>query len=301
MKTLISFFITIYLLASLSLFATDYTMITDLGSSARSIALGNVYGYADSAEAVFANPASFTAVNKYTVSVFSTKLMNEVQYFNGAISVPTRFGTLAAGIYEQSVSNITSTTRSSYKAVQSGSYDYKNSVFKLAYQENISANLSVGITFSHYNMTVEQYSAAGSNLDAGLLASFERFKLSIYAQNILLNQSVVFSNDTSERLPFTLSTTAIIPVHSFTLLPQLKLARGQALLSSGLSFRPGFLPLLTVNAGYNEKLDYIAQKHKSATLGASLQLLTLDLHVAYERSEHIEMDHNMYASFSYRL
>ena len=281
--------------------ATNFVMLTDLGSSARSIALGNVDGYNNAADAVFSNPAALTHVNGYSVSLFSSKLMNEVNYFNAALSAKTAYGTIAVGIYEQSVSNIASTSSSSYKATQTGSYDFKNTALKLSYQEDIASNLSVAATYSLYTMAVENYSASGSNIDAGILATFNRFSLSIFAQNILLNQTVNFSHNASEVLPFAISTTAIVPFNSFVFIPQLKLTRGHALLSTGASFTPGFLPNLTLNAGYNEKLDYTAQKHSTVTLGASLNLLELDVHVAYERSEHIEMDHNMYASFSYSL
>ena len=291
------------LITSTVLSATNFVSITDLGSSARSIALGNVDGYSNSADAVFSNPAALTNVHGLSVSLFSATLMNEVSYFNAALSAKTAHGTIAVGIYEQSVSNIASTDiAGNYnKAIQTGSYDFKNSVVKLSYQEDLSAKLSVAASYSLYTQSVAAYSATGSNIDAGILASFNRFKLSVYAQNILLNQTVNFSHNAAETLPFAISTTAIVPFKSFVFIPQLKITRGQALLSTGLSFTPGFLPSLTVNAGYNEKLDYIAQKHANLTLGASLSLLQLDLHVAYERSEHIEMDHNMYASFSYSL
>ena len=51
--------------------ATNFVSVTDLGSSARSIALGNVDGYSNSADAVFSNPAALTNVHGLSVSLFS--------------------------------------------------------------------------------------------------------------------------------------------------------------------------------------------------------------------------------------
>tara|TARA_B100000700_G_scaffold289799_1_gene347420 strand:- start:22 stop:927 length:906 start_codon:yes stop_codon:yes gene_type:complete len=289
------------LIIASSLVATDFVMISDLGSSARSIALGNVDGYNTAADAVFSNPAALTNTSTYSVSLFSSKLMNDVHYFNAAISAKTAYGTFAAGIYEQAVTGIASTSRINHQIAQTGSYAYKNTQMKLSYQTDLSSTVSVAATYTHYTVAVANYSGAGSNIDAGILASFNSFKLSVLAQNIVPNQSVSFSHGNKEQLPFSLSSTAIISFKNITLLPQIKLSKNNILFSQGISYTPSFLTQVTLHAGYKQKLDYLSQKHANLSLGASLNLLDLNIHVAYERSDYILMDHNMYASFSYGI
>ena len=57
-----------------------------MGTSARQIALGNVSGFSDSADSVFENPAALYRVDQFSLSLFSSKVMNEVQYNNLALS-----------------------------------------------------------------------------------------------------------------------------------------------------------------------------------------------------------------------
>ena len=127
------------LIITTSISASNFVMITDLGSSARSIALGNVDGYNTSADAVFSNPAALSNVKGYSVSLFSSTLMNDVHYFNAAISAQTSFGTIAVGLYEQSVSNIASTSTSAHIATPVDSYQYKKNDPNIAYPEDVTS------------------------------------------------------------------------------------------------------------------------------------------------------------------
>ena len=53
MNKLLTFLLIFSLLTSSLILATNFVMISDLGASARSIALGNVSGYSQSSSAVF--------------------------------------------------------------------------------------------------------------------------------------------------------------------------------------------------------------------------------------------------------
>ena len=68
----------IYVFSSTITLATNFVLISDLGSSARSISLGNTLGTSHSAEAIFGNPAALNQVDGYSLSLFSTNIMNEV-------------------------------------------------------------------------------------------------------------------------------------------------------------------------------------------------------------------------------
>ena len=297
------------------LLATNFVMITDLGISARGIALGNTVGHSQSSASVFDNAASLAHVRGNSISLFSADLFNEVNYFNVALSSLTPFGNIGVGLYEQTVQDIPYTTVNDDNEVeQSGSYDWKNSVVKIAYQtfwrpslfkDSLFATLrepvSVAVTYSNYNLNYESYSAMGQNLDVGFLAKMQKFDCSVAIQNVLFNQKVAFNNNQYELLPFTITTTAMIPVKEFVFMPQYKHTRKSNLWAYGVSYQPGFLPFVTLMGGYRQQLDYLSSKQTKYSMGVHLRLFELDLHYAYERSSYYVLDHQNYFSMSYNI
>tara|TARA_Y100001970_G_scaffold100782_1_gene126597 strand:- start:1039 stop:1959 length:921 start_codon:yes stop_codon:yes gene_type:complete len=304
---LIQSIIVIVLLFITPIRATYYMLMTDLGVSAQSIALGNTHGYITSSEAIFSNPASMLNSNDYSFSIFSSKLMNEIEYLQISLSSETDFGSFGAGIYHQKVTDIPATIlhyntlRQLSQVYQLGSYDYKNALYKIAYQAPIFEQYSLGISYNFYSISIDTYRGAGSNFDIGVLIPFKYFNLSIYNQNIIPNRRIHYSNNQSELLPFVTSTTAIIPFYDFTIIPQLTYQKSQLLKSTGFSYTPSFLPFFDILFGYKEQLDYTSDKHQKFTFGFGLTFFTLDIYYAYERSDYFLKDHNTYVSLNYEL
>ena len=93
MKKMILFLIGI--LTSMSLAAAPYSMVaSEIGASAKTIGRGYIEGFNQRAHSVFENPATMTAINKGSIGIFSTTLMNEIAYRNIALAAPTPIGTL---------------------------------------------------------------------------------------------------------------------------------------------------------------------------------------------------------------
>ena len=69
------------LLSSTIILATNFVLISDLGTSARSIALGNTLGTSHSAEAIFGNPAALDYVNGYSLSLFSNQCYEQLSEY----------------------------------------------------------------------------------------------------------------------------------------------------------------------------------------------------------------------------
>ena len=68
------------LLGSVPLMAADALMVTDVGTSAGMLGKGQVEGFDSSAISVLENPAGLYRVKNQSVSMFSTQLMNEVDF-----------------------------------------------------------------------------------------------------------------------------------------------------------------------------------------------------------------------------
>ena len=141
-------------------------VISDLGISAQSIALGNIHGYSNSSEAIFSNPASLINSQDYSFSIFSSKVMNEVDYLQLSLTADIDFGSIGAGVYHQKVADIPATHQymdsniGQTKIQQIGSYAYKNSLYKIAYQSPIFKQSSLGISFNYYNISIDTFKAS---------------------------------------------------------------------------------------------------------------------------------------------
>ncbi len=286
---------------NMPIYAVDFALISELGSSARAIALGNIEGFSESSTAVFSNPAGLYKSKGYAVSVFSTSIMEEVNYYNVCISGETPFGKVGVGIYEASVLNIPHTEElmnANRVIVPESYFDYKNSTLKIAYQTQLRKKTYLGASYSFFNHTYYTINGRGISADVGIVQEFDAMRVSVFAQNIFPFTSVAYSNGNAEKLPLILSTTLEYPYKDLTLYPQLKYGHSMILVSTGVQYNPGFLSFMNFLMGYKQQLDYTNKRHQKLTFGIELQLVGLTVHYAYERSDYFLLDHHTYISFN---
>jgi hypothetical protein len=281
-------------------FGGSYALISDLGTSAETIGIGNIEGFSDAAHTVFENPAGLHRIDHYSLSLFTTTLMNEVHYNAVAIGGKTPFGNVGLGYMEATVLNIDFTQADSNNEYYTQYYfDYKDTIYKFSYQLSVNPQLHIGATYSLYGKNFWKVSASGSNFDFGLLWQHSRdVTFSFITRNFLPQSKIFFSNDGSETLP-----TQIIPgikwsLNDVSLLSQVKLSEGKSLFSFGASYNPYFLPLILFSTGYKQHLSYVNDVKNTATMGVGLSLYGLKLHYAYERSDYLLLDHHSYFSIS---
>ena len=101
----------IYIIILLNLIAPNinaapYALITDLGSTAQTIAKGSVEGFNQTASVLFENPAGLYQSNQYSWSIMRATVISEVNYTSIAISGKTPVGRMAFGYYEAAISDI---------------------------------------------------------------------------------------------------------------------------------------------------------------------------------------------------
>ena len=78
--------------------AAEYHLISEIGASARQIALGHLEGFSESSHSIFDNPAGLFRTSEISISAFSVKVMDEVQYSNIALSSQFLKGHIAVGM-----------------------------------------------------------------------------------------------------------------------------------------------------------------------------------------------------------
>jgi len=287
--------------------AAYYNVVSELGASARAIALGNVEGFSDYATSVFSNPANLYQTRGYSVSFFTSRVMGEIDYSNICINSEVGKGIVGVGFYDANVKDLVISTEvtvgGSTTAEAESTFDYKSSIMKVSYQQKIRPKTSVGASAAFFNHRYAHVEGAGSNIDLGMIQEFEHYNLSLFAQNILRSKQVAYTNDDAavEMLPFFLSATGQFFWDQFEFYPQLKYDRSAYLLSAGLLYKPSPWPFLDIMLGFKEQLDALENKHTRVSVGLGLKLASISVYYAYERSDYYLMDHNNYFSINYVL
>ncbi len=297
------------LVFSACIYSADALLLTNLGSSARMIALGNIEGYSLGANAVFENPASLYRVKNYSVSLFTAKLMDEAVYKNASFAYRTDAGVFAAGFMSVDVSEIPYTQRRYNPDAGQETFfaDYyfrfDNSIIKLAYQNELLKNIYFGLSLNYYSNTMDTFKGSGYNSDAGFFIDWEPLKFSVMYKNIIWFSRAEYtsSHDSNysgqEVYPFQTYFACIYEAGDWNFLAQLKTTSDQVdkLKSMGLHYRPSFIPFFNLYGGYKEyyALRKVVNVH---TVGVGLSLAGIDLNYAYEKSDHFDFDNNHYFS-----
>lgn len=281
---------------------TTYTMITDIGTSAKMISIGNVQGFSQDADGVFENPASGAYVKGNSVTMFTTTFMNEVTYQKIAVAKNFSFGTLSLGYMSQGVTDIPET----YESDETGKFNvldtigFKRSVYKLGFSRQVTEKLSIGMSVNAFTDSVGSYSSFGQNMDLGGLYKNEDLEVSLQIKNAIPGRFVEFSNDQSEELQVQPIFGVKKGFYDIDLYGQYMMTEGLGLASAGLSYRPKLVKEISLNVGYK---NYLVEQNvrSGATMGIGLTLGGMQIHYAYEHSDHVIFNGKHYISAGYNF
>lgn len=271
--------------------AAVFDTITDLGASARFIAVGGVDGFSRSASSIFENPAALYRVEQAGISFFTSTLMNEAQYQQVSLVTETSLGRFGVGYMNVSVSDIPHTGEDTQNEFYVKSlFDSQNMVLKLAYQNSLAPDLHVGGSLVHYETSFYDVAGSGNNADLGLLWVQDWGQVSLAVKNILWDGVVTYGDGKQE----TVATDVVVGYgnrvfEELEVMGQATRRQDDTLLSLGLVYTPSFLPYVSLMGGYREYLVLGESKNKIAA-GLGLHLLSLDFYYAYEKSDHVEFD-----------
>ena len=308
---------------------SNYFLLTEAGTSARMIRMGNVEGYSPLSNSVFENPAGLYRVYKFSSSLFTTKFMGEVTYQNLSVSFRLPRGMLGLGIMRMGVDDIpiTESEESGGNLTninRVGSYQHRNSLMKLAYQISMFEYLHLGLGMSYYNWKMHTVSGKGMNFDFGVIGGSDRLQGSLTFKNIVPSMRVKYSDSEiyaeedmaelssdgrTENLPFQAVLSGKYAYRpNIKLYAQFKSIKNQlkSAKSYGVEYSPRFLPALKLSAGYklNPVVRFLEDTVKNdleatRTMGVGIDVLGLSFDYAYESSHHISYNSKHYFSLGY--
>ncbi len=291
-----------------SVIATDYELLTDLGSSAETISLGNVEGLNGSASGIFENPAALRNIEHTSMGLFMTTLMDEVYYKNISVASRMPVGVIGFGYSEASVFNIPISAENSAtnEFYVKDTFDYRDSMMKLGYSFDLDPDLSIGASYVYYLRTFGDITASGANFDVGMLYTQPTYSWSVFARNAASGGAInyAYSDGTvsAEKLPLELVGSGKYRViDGTTVYGQMKIRRATGLMSIGAKFIPREYASLELNAGYRQYL--VSDQVKGGlALGVTVDLLGLRASYSYEKIEdHPQYDNKSYFSVSINL
>jgi hypothetical protein len=311
-KNLIIFMIILLIMSfglSNAIVCAEALMLTDLGTSARMIALGNIEGFDGGSNSIFENPAGLYRIKNISAGAFTTKLMHEVVYRNLTLAMKTDLGTFAAGYMSADVSDIPHTYRRSDNRFDVSYYfRYETLLGKLGYQTSINENIHIGIAADYYETSLDTYKGRGWNMDGGMIVDLSPLELSFTARNILRFSKAKYTDgddseyEGEEKYPFQAVVSGKYNFLDFDVLGQVKTNAGRSrnLMALGLQYNPWILKMFHLYGGYKEYYGTVDVMHVR-TLGIGLSLYGVSFDYAYEDSDHFEYSTNHYFSFSLAL
>jgi hypothetical protein len=281
--------------------ATDYWMMTDLGTSARMIGYGGVEGFGASADTVFENPAGLYRIRQNSVSLFTTRLGGEVGYFNGSMATRTPWGVFGVGYMHASVGDIPHTGEDDNgRFFSEYNFDYKNTIVRGSYGYSFSDRLHVGGSLSQYTNTFDGVSGRGYDLDLGAVYIYDRYQFSGLIRNVM-NSEVDYGSNGKEELgrQYTLSAKAqVIP--QVDVMAQIKYSYDEPTYAGGVVYSPTLIPYLKASAGFKQFVT-LADVEDTVVLGFMLDFSDVEFHYTYEKSDHVTYDNKNYFSVSVKF
>ncbi|RAP34070.1 hypothetical protein DID75_00400 [Candidatus Marinamargulisbacteria bacterium SCGC AG-410-N11] len=176
-------------------YAAEFFDHTQVGSSARTIRIGHIEGFGVASNGVFDNPASLYKTKYLSASMFTTRFINDILYYNGSVSVRLPIGTVGFGYMAQEIDDIKKTYKNEFDriAIQSV-FNQRRAVSKFSYQYSYSDLVHLGATYSIFTMKMDSVEGTGQNLDIGLFFDMKQFDVSFALKNLISSKKVEYTD-----------------------------------------------------------------------------------------------------------
>lgn len=293
----------VFIFMAQQVYATDALMVSDVGTSAKMLGMGQIEGFDDTAVSIFENPAALHRGEENSIALFTTELFGEVLFRSAAYSRKVSKGTLAVGFMSSGSDDFDSTSETVVDGVTQNISDsyfgVSHSLFKVGYAYPLRDNLHIGGSLNYFKNSIESYDASGFNADFGAVYYKGPFTFSGVLKNVVRNSELNYSHGQSETLPFQTLWGVQYHIGYFDVLAQYKTttAYDRGFKSAGVHFNPGFLKFFHLRGGYKEIVNLDKVSHHG-TFGIGLSLKNISFDYAYEKSDVPEFDNNNYFSIS---
>ncbi|MSR88592.1 MAG: hypothetical protein EXS67_02945 [Candidatus Margulisbacteria bacterium] len=288
--------------------SSTYEPLSDIGNSAGMIGIGNIEGFDEGAASLMQNPASLSTIYRISISTFyASFLKNDVQFMSGAIACRLPVGVVAIGAIGTEIGGIDHTGQNNGQYYSESMFSYRDITYKAGYEVDLSRDIHVGVAGSYFTQQSYQSSAWGVNLDAGVYINFDALEVSLTGKNILgkalhykeptatVNLVVPATYLMSVRIPL-----GILPGMNFYGQYKSVPAHHKELLAAGARYELPIFSMLSISAGWQEYLVLDAVQNKTS-VGVVLNMQTLKLNFAYEKSNYFQQDNQYYFSVDLNL
>ena len=296
MKTFFGLWVVVcVMMVSGSVFAdADYFMGTEIGSSARGIRVGGIEGFSSNGDSVFENPAALFRIQSSSLSLFSTNLMGEVPYTNGAVGMSTAMGSFGIGFNTVGVADIprarlVNAGSTLERLVEDGSFSLTKSVYKIGYSIAQSERIHLGVAATYYSTVIDSVTGTGVNFDAGVLYDADGVGVSLLLRNVATGLKVQYSNGMTENLPLETIVGTRFAIGDVDVMGQIKILGSSKRLakSAALIYTPSFIPFIRVSGGYKE-FPVLSEIKGKVSMGLGIDVFGNQFDYAYEHSDHPE-------------
>lgn len=299
-------FICIIMLAA---FCSEKAMsadITDIGPSAKPIAMGRAYSAVeDSVDCILFNPAGLAGIDSLRLSSMYSNVSNDFSYTNLAVALPVKYGVIGfAMLNEQSGMLYRTALDSDGRVIADGSpFNFTNQVYALSFSKQFDKRFAAGARLKLYEKEgsmVENGHGTGTSLDIGLLYKLDpRTNIGLYHEN-LLSSGISWRTGTRDPLPpRTRAGIMFRAAQEWTFVMD-------AIMSGNdpLSFRAGAewqaYGLLFLRAGL-EQANIGSEKYFNYSLGAGSNFKTFYINYAYTADTMLKANSSHFVSIGLEI
>ncbi len=285
------------------IFATPYQDISELGTSAGMIGLGNVGGFTDSATVLLEPPGGLSHAGN-SLSAFYTQLFGDISYYTGAATLKaTEKLTIGLGFTHENDGSVDITGESNSQAVSQSQFTPTTTQIVGGIDYALSKDLNIGTTCTLYHRNQSKLTGIGAGLGAGLKTTGSWGELILYGKN-MLGGKVTYTSSINESLiheyGVSIKTPIIRTIVNTELLAQIRNLSelGVSLKGAGLRIYPLETPQIGINLGYKEKYQIGTQIRSLFCGGISLKLDQLTVEYGYDTTDLYQQENQHYFSVS---
>ncbi|MGE4169784.1 MAG: hypothetical protein AB7F28_03595 [Candidatus Margulisiibacteriota bacterium] len=286
-----------------SIQAEYFRDISEIGTSAAMIGIGNVSGFTKSAAVVFESPTGLAYAGNSLSTFYTTYFGGDTTYMTGAVSIKPRADiTLGFGVVYEGVGGIDATaTNNSNEAISVGTFAYSSAqyVAGMNYQRD---NLNIGISVTDYARTLATLTGNGFDFGVGIRYTSAVGDWQLFGRNVLGNK-VLYSNGAQEGLASEWGVgykSNSFPLMNGDLYLQLKRSSAVARVMPGMGLKvyPLESKLVGLSLGYKEIPKTSTTTRGSVTIGLSLDLQPVIVEYCYDTTDAFQQESQHYISFS---
>ena len=306
MRLLIAIWVALFLMTG-ALCATTISSVRDLGTSAKTRALGAVEGLHDQANVLFENPAGMTGLYGSNYTLFYTKLADEqTQFISLAATYEYRATHFGFGYISKTIPSLDYTGENVLEEFfVNTTFDVFDRYLTAGVARQLSDQLSLGASFHYYQQDLYVTRGSGVNLNLGLRYDTEKTRWSFSGKNLMKASELSYSNGYgSASFPYHIVVSVAHDVFSIlTLYSQLDYIPdfSIALKSAGLELAlPKTSDALVLYAGWKE-ISVASEVANRFSLGLGLDLGSADIQFAYEPTDYTANNSQYGISLNIRL